>query len=252
VPYYDNGAVRIRYEEAGDGFPLLVMPGGGLNSRVSNWQTAVYNFFDAFKSEYRVITMDQRNANEGDSAGPLDSTDPWGAFADDQLGLMDHLGVREFMALGCCIGGPFVLKLMQRATERVVAGVLCQPVGHRPEDPDVMYRSGQNVWGPQLQTRRPEVTSADIEAYLDALYRRNPDFVYSVSRDFVRGCATPMLVMPDDVPAHPYQVCEDVLALAPNAMATIYPWTDTPELKEQAVDQLRSFLSSHRPVGARA
>jgi pimeloyl-ACP methyl ester carboxylesterase len=252
VPYYDNGPVRIRYEEAGVGFPLLVMPGGGLNSRVSNWQTAVYNFFDAFKSEYRVITMDQRNANEGDSAGPLDSTDPWGAFADDQLGLMDHLGIREFMALGCCIGGPFVLKLMQRAPRRVVAGVLCQPVGHRPEDPDVMYRSGQSVWGPQLQTRHPEITSADIESYLDALYRRNPDFVYSVSRDFVRGCQTPMLVMPDDVPAHPYQVCEDVLALAPHATATLYPWKDTPELKEHAVNQLRSFLSAHRPVGARA
>jgi len=252
VPYYDNGPVRIRYEEAGNGFPLLVMPGGGLNSRVSNWQTAVYNFFDAFKSEYHVITMDQRNANEGDSTGPLDSTDPWGAFADDQLGLMDHLGVQEFMALGCCIGGPFVLKLIERAPRRVIAGVLCQPVGHRPEDPDVMYRSGQNVWGPQLQTRRPEVTSAEIEEYLNALYRRNPDFVYSVSRDFVRGCETPLLVMPDDVPAHPYQVCEDVLALAPKASATIYPWMDTPELKEQAVGQLRSFLSSQRPVGAHA
>lgn len=42
MPHYEKGAVRIRYEEAGAGFPLLVMPGGGLNSRVSNWQTAVY------------------------------------------------------------------------------------------------------------------------------------------------------------------------------------------------------------------
>src|SRR5437868_6534903 len=56
MPYYD-GSVRIRYEEAGSGFPLLVIPGGGLNSRVSNWSSAVYSFFDAFKDEYRVITM---------------------------------------------------------------------------------------------------------------------------------------------------------------------------------------------------
>lgn len=40
MPHYEKGAVRVRYEEAGAGFPLLVMPGGGLNSRVSNWQTA--------------------------------------------------------------------------------------------------------------------------------------------------------------------------------------------------------------------
>ena len=250
MPYYENGPTRIRYEEGGRGFPLLVMPGGGLNSRVSNWATAVYNFFEAFQNEYRVITIDQRNANQGESTGPLDTADPWGAFADDQLGLMDHLGVREFMVLGCCIGGPFVLKLMERAPGRVVAGVLCQPVGHRAEDPDVMYRSGKNVWAPVLMTERPDITDAQVEAYLHALYRANPDFVYSVSRDFVSHCSTPMLVMPDDVPAHPYQVCTDILALAPNAEATIYPWKDTPELKSQAVEQVRAFLGAHKPVGA--
>jgi len=251
MPYYDHGPVRIRYEVGGSGFPVLVMPGGGLNSRVSNWATAVYNFFDAFKNDYRVITMDQRNANQGESTGPLDVTDPWGAFADDQLGLMDHLGVGEFMALGCCIGGPFVLKLMERAPDRVVAGVLCQPVGHRPEDPDVMFRSGRDVWAPELLAHRPDLTSAQVEPYLHALYRANPDFVYSVSRDFVKSCRTPMLVMPDDVPAHPYQVCADVLALAPNAEATIYPWKDTPEQKATAVDHVRAFLKAHEPVGVR-
>lgn len=250
MPYFDAGPVRIRYEQAGSGFPILVMPGGGLNSRVSNWQTAVYNFFDALEDDYHVITMDQRNANEGESTGPLDTTDPWGAFADDQLGLMDHLGVSEFVALGCCIGGPFVLKLMERAPTRVLAGVLCQPVGHRPEDPDVMYRSGKNAWAPEFLKSRPEITDAEIDAYLHALYRANPDFVYSVSREFVRSCSTAMLVMPDDVPAHPLRVCQDILALAPNAEATLYPWKDTPDLKAKAVDHVRSFLATHRPVGA--
>src|SRR5215467_6062640 len=226
MPYCDNGQVRIRYEETGSGFPLLVMPGGGLNSRVSNWKTAVYNFFDAFKTEYRVITMDQRNANEGESVGPLDTADPWGAFADDQLGVLDHLGVREFMVLGCCIGGPFVLKLMERAPDRVVAGVLCQPVGHRPEDPDVMYNSGRDNWAPELLARRPDLNMATIETYLHNLYRVRPDFVYSVSRDFVRACHTPMLVMPDDTPAHPYQVAVDVAALAPKSEVTVFPWRE--------------------------
>jgi pimeloyl-ACP methyl ester carboxylesterase len=230
---------------------VLVMPGGGLNSRLSNWPTAVYNFFDGFKDQYHVVTMDQRNANQGESSGPLDITDPWGAFADDQLGLMDHLGIREFMVLGCCIGGPFVLKLMERAPERVVAGVLCQPVGHRAEDPDVMFRSGRDVWAPELMSHRPEINMPQVEGYLHALYRVQPDFVYSVTRDFASSCQTPMLVMPDDVPAHPYQVCQDVLALAPNAEATIYPWKDAAEQKTTAVDHVRRFLSAHTPVAAR-
>src|SRR6202049_3748757 len=65
--FYEKGNVRIRYEEIGSGFPLLVTPGGGLNSRVSNWPTAVINAMEAFKNDFRCITMDQRNANGGES-----------------------------------------------------------------------------------------------------------------------------------------------------------------------------------------
>ena len=35
MPFYQKGDVRIRYEETGSDFPLLVTPGGGLNS---SWQ----------------------------------------------------------------------------------------------------------------------------------------------------------------------------------------------------------------------
>src|SRR5262249_17056112 len=187
MPFYEKGDVRIRYEEAGSGFPLLVTPGGGLNSRVSNWATAVFNAMEEFKNEFHCITMDQRNANGGESSGPIPVNDPGGAFADDQLGRMDHLGIRGSFLMGYCIGGPFALKLMERAPDRVVAGVLCQPVGHRPENPDVMYNSGRDTWAPELRARRPDVTMETVEAYLHHLYRVQPDFVYSVSRDFARS-----------------------------------------------------------------
>ena len=65
MPFYTKGDARIRYEEAGAGFPLLVMPGGGLNSRVSNWATAPFNAMEEFQNEFRYITMYQRNANGG-------------------------------------------------------------------------------------------------------------------------------------------------------------------------------------------
>jgi pimeloyl-ACP methyl ester carboxylesterase len=120
--FYEKGDVRIRYQEVGSGFPLLVTPGGGLNSRIAGWPTAVFNAMELFKNDFRCITMDQRNATGGESTGPVPVDDPWGAFADDQLGLMDHLGIRQFFFMGYCIGGPFALKLMERAPERVVAG----------------------------------------------------------------------------------------------------------------------------------
>src|SRR5437660_301487 len=152
--FYENGNVRIRYQEIGTGFPLLVTPGGGLNSRISNWQTAVINAMEEFKSDFRCITMDQRNATGGESTGPIPVDDPWSAFADDQLGLMDHLGIRQFFFFGNCIGGSFALKLMERAPDRVVAGVLSQPIGHRPENPDVMYTVARGVWEAEVSKRQ--------------------------------------------------------------------------------------------------
>src|SRR6202045_2938862 len=139
MPFYQKGDVRIRYEETGSGFPLLVTPGGGLNSRISNWPTAVINAMEAFKNDFRCITMDQRNATNGESTGPVQVDNPWDAFADDQLGLMDHLGIGKFMFFGNCIGGSFGLKLMQGAPPPGVAAVISQPIGHRPESPDVMF-----------------------------------------------------------------------------------------------------------------
>ena len=62
--FYDNGSVHIYYEEAGSGFPLLLIAGGGLNSTISGLK----NPFDAigeFKGEYRCIAADLRNANGG-------------------------------------------------------------------------------------------------------------------------------------------------------------------------------------------
>ena len=164
-----RGDVRIRYEETGSGFPLLLTPGGGLNSRVSNWPTAVFNAMEVFKNDFRCITMDQRNANNGESTGPVPVDDPWDALADDQLGLMDHLGIREFSFMGYCIGGCFAGKLMQRAPNRVVAAVFCQTVGHLPEDPTVMYRHGKENWAPYFTKRRPDVSTDMIEKYLHNL-----------------------------------------------------------------------------------
>src|SRR5258705_4215258 len=246
--FYEKGNVRIRYEEAGSGFPLLVIPGGGLNSRIGGWPTAVINAMEVFKGDFRCITMDQRNAKGGESTGPIRVDDPWGAFADDQLGLMDHLGIRQFFFFGNCIGGSFALKLMERAPERIVAGVLSQPIGHRPENPDVMYNLSRDVWAKDFRAKRPDVSMETIEKYLHNLYRARPDFVYSVSREFARNCQTPMLVLPDDTPAHAYQTAIDVASLAPNAEIAVYPWKDPPELKARTINRGRNFLKAHLPA----
>ena len=118
---------------------------------------------------------------------------------------MDHLGIKQFLFIGYCIGGCFAGKLMERAPDRVVGAVFCQTVGHRPEDPTVMYRHSSENWVPDFRERRPDVSADAIEKYLHDLYAAQPDFLHSVSRDFMKNCQTPMLVLPDDVPSHPLQ-----------------------------------------------
>jgi pimeloyl-ACP methyl ester carboxylesterase len=247
--FYEKGPVRIRYQEAGSGFPLLLIAGGGLNSVMAGLATSPFNPIEEFKGEYRCIFADLRNANPGQSSGPLEIDRPWDSHTDDHLGLMDHLGIDKFMVLGFCIGGPFIWNLLKRAPDRVVAAVPAQPVGFRPEMPTVLYDNSMTGWGPDLVKRRPDITMDMVDKYLTKLYRSS-DFVLTVSRDFVRNCQTPVLILPDDIPAHPYAVAMECAMLAPNAEVSMFPWKEPKERIPLAVRQVRSFLRAHRPASA--
>jgi pimeloyl-ACP methyl ester carboxylesterase len=251
VPVYEKGPVRIHYEEAGSGFPLLLIPGGGLNSTISSLARP-FNPLDEFKDEYHCIASDLRNAAGGESEGPLEIDRPWDSYTDDHIGLMDHLGIDRFMVMGFCIGGPFIWNLLKRAPARIVAAVLAQPSGSRPELPDLFYETNMKGWGPALAARRPEITMAMVEEFLTRMYRTNPDFVFTVTRDFVRNCQTPVLILPDDIPAHPYAVAMEAAMLASRAEVSMFPWKEPEERIPLAVRQIRSFLRAHRPASGAA
>ena len=137
---------------------------------------------------------------------------------------MDHLGIDKFMVMGFCIGGPFIWNLLKRAPDRIVAAVLAQPSGSRPELPDLFYDNNMKGWGPALTAkRRPEITMEMVEKFLTKMYRTNPDFVFTVTRDFVRNCQTPVLILPDDIPAHPYAVAMEAAMLAPQGRSEHVP-----------------------------
>jgi len=245
--FYEKGPVRIHYEETGSGFPLLLIAGGGLNSTMAG----LINPFDAigeFKGEYRCVASDLRTANAGQSYGPLEIDRPWDSFTDDHLAVMDHLRIDKFMVMGFCIGGPLIWNLLKRAPNRVVAAVLAQPSGWRPEMPTLSYDTNMQGWGPDFVKRHPEVTMATVEKFLTKMYRSNPDFVITVTRDFVRSCQTPVLILPDDIPAHPYAVAMEAAMLAPKAEVSMFPWKEPKERIPLAVRQIRSFLRAHRPA----
>jgi len=249
MAFYERGPVRIHYEETGSGFPLLLIAGGGLNSTIAGLKRG--DPFDAigeFKSEYRCIFSDLRNANGGESTGPLEVDRPWDAYTDDHIGLMDHLGIQKFLVLGYCIGGPFIWNLLERAPGRIVAAVLAQPSGSRPEMRDLFYDNNTKGWGAELVKRRPEITMETVDRFLTKMYRTNPDFVFTVTRDFVHSCHKPVLILPDDSPPHPYAVAMEAAMLAPQAEVSMFPWKEPKERVPLAVRQIRSFLRAHRPA----
>ena len=247
--FYVKGDVRIHYQDLGRGFPLLIIPGGGLNSTPRKLAQP----FDPrveFTDEYRCITADLRNAQDGQSSGPLEIDRPWDAYTDDHLGLMDHLGIDKFGVIGFCIGGPFIWNLLRRAQNRIVAAVSAQPVGFRPDMPTLFFDNGMRGWGPELVKRRPEITMPMVDEFLTRMFRTNADFLFTVTRDFVRSCQTPVLVLPDDIPAHPYAVAMETVMLAPNSEVSIFPWKEPPDRIPIAVRQVRSFLHAHVPAAA--
>ena len=245
--FYQKGNVRIHYEETGTGFPLLVIAGGGMNgSTIANVKGGnPFNTIEALKDQFRLIYADLRNA-DGQSTGPLEVDRPWDSYTDDHIGLMDHLGIDKFMVIGFCIAGPFIWNLMKRAPNRVAAAVPAQPVGFRPELPTSLYDSQKTGWAEPLVKRRPEITMAVADQFLTKMFRNNPDFLFTVTRDFVKSCQTPVLVLPDDTAGHSYAVAVESAMLAPKGQLSMYPWKDTPAKIPLAVRHVRSFLLSNR------
>jgi pimeloyl-ACP methyl ester carboxylesterase len=240
VPYVDSGGARIWYTDQGAGFPMLTLAPGGMRSSVSLWQAAAINPLTAFAGRYRLIAMDQRNA--GQSAGPLEAGDPWGAYAGDQLAVMDQLGIDRFLVFGCCIGGPFILKLCELAPERVVAAVLEQPVGIIAANRE-LFDGIWKQWAEQLMSRPGAPGRAAIEAFATTMWAR--DFAVSVTRDQVRSFRTPMLVLPGTDDYHPTETGREIAALAP-AAELLEPWKD-PEHLPAATEAVRRFLRDHTP-----
>ena len=257
MPFHEDGPVRTWYEETGSGFPLMVLPGGGLNAAIGSLTetkagspTSPFNPMVEFSDEYRCIALDLRNSTYGRSTGPLDIERNWDAYTDDQLALMDHLGIDRFMVLGFCVGGPLIWNLLRRAPDRVVAAVLAQPSGFSPEAPRLFVDNNMRNWGPPLCEGRDDITMDDVELFLTRMYLDRNDFVFSVDRDFVRGCHTPVLVMPDDIPAHPFATAMETAELAPNSQVSLFPWKHPEAHTRMAVRHVRSFLKAHRPMDA--
>lgn len=212
MPVFERTGVSLYYEEYGSGYPLLLFAPGGMRSSIDFWRRSFFDPIVELAQDFRVIAMDQRNA--GRSRAPISATDGWETYAADHLALLDHLGAHRAHVLGGCIGASYCLGLIKLAPERVGAAVLQNPIGLSPENRTAFYEMFDS-WASELRKTHPELSEAALHAFRARMY--DGDFVFSVSRDFVRACHTPMLVLAGDNLYHPGPTSEEIARLAPNA-----------------------------------
>jgi pimeloyl-ACP methyl ester carboxylesterase len=239
MPIFARGDVKLYYEEHGKGFPLLLIAPGGMRSAVSFWEKTPWNVITQLAPHYRVIAMDQRNA--GNSSAPIRAADSWPVYTEDQLALMDHLGVDRFHASGMCIGGSYCMGLIQAAPQRVASAVLFQPIGLL--DNRQAFFDMFDGWAKELQPTHPEANAATWASFKQTMY--GGDFLFNVSREFVKRCTTPLLVLLGNDQYHPAATSRDIVALAPNA-TLIERWKE-PEHQAAAKAAVERFLATHTP-----
>jgi pimeloyl-ACP methyl ester carboxylesterase len=238
-----TGPVTIRYETWGDeGRPAVLMlaPGGLKGSRIETWANAPWNPIDALSASgrYRVVGMDQRNT--GTSFAPITAADGWPTYAADHLALMDHLGIDRFCVMGMCIGGAFIMKLVELASPRITAAVAMQPIGLADNRDE--FRKAFEDWRDEVGGDHPEASDADWEGVWQNMYGGD-DVLWSVPESLLPYVDTPILVLQGNDVYHPAAASRLLADKVPSA-TLVERWKD-PADQPAARAAVDDFLAEH-------
>ena len=248
MPTFKHADAELHYEVHGQGFPLLLFAPGGLKSQSDYWKAspadpkqpaAWMNPMVALASDFTVIGMDQRNA--GKSVAGVKPDHGWHTFAADHFALMDHLGFAKFAVMGGCIGGSYCFEAIEHDASRIGAAVLQNPIGLW-ENRDTWDAAIQG-YSETVRGRDPSISEATIRSFGKNMF--GSDFVFSVTRDFVKNCRTPLYLQPGTDKPHPAKTSKEIAALAPNVEVQ-KDWRAPAHLAE-SIKRVHAFLKKHTP-----
>ncbi len=109
-----NGCI-LAYGDRGNGLPLVLIHGFPLCRKMWRPQAEALA-----RAGCRVITPDLRGFGE---SGLPPGTVSMDVYADDIVGLMDHLGIDKAVVAGMSMGGYVLLNILERYPERVAAPI---------------------------------------------------------------------------------------------------------------------------------
>jgi pimeloyl-ACP methyl ester carboxylesterase len=252
MPVLERDGAQIHYDVFGEGYPLVLFAPGGMESVAQRWKELPGRgdqpmpWMDPtveLSGDFQVVAMDQRNA--GRSTAPVRASDGWATYAADHVALLDGLGLDRVHVMGGCIGSSYCLGLCRAAPDRVSAAVLQNPIGLSADNRNNFYGMFDS-WATDLQARRPDVDANALAAFRQSMF--GGDFVFSVGRDFVRACATPLLVLAGNDEFHPRAVAQEISTLAPDS-ELVLDWA-SPTHHDDTVKRVSGFLRAHTPASA--
>ena len=153
-----SDGIRIHYVEAGEGRPLVFIPGWRMPGWI--WQ----NQLDGLSNKYRVIAVDPRSQGESDKPtyGHLPET-----RARDYKQLVDQLGLQQPVLIGWSMGCGELLSYVEQFGEDGISGLVLVdgliPPNQNPRIDSVLLR-----WTNLLQQDRQK--EADI--WVRSMYQK--------------------------------------------------------------------------------
>ncbi|MBM4315177.1 MAG: alpha/beta fold hydrolase, partial [Deltaproteobacteria bacterium] len=165
-----NG-VELAYRIDGAPGGRVVMMSNSLMSDHTMWDINV----PAFTDRYRVLRYDTRgHGNSGTTPGPYSIE----MLADDAVGLMDALGIRQAHFIGLSMGGMIGQQIGARYPERVYSLSLCDTASEMPP---------RSMWEERLAIAARQGTAGLVDATIQRWFTgpfvaRSPESIEKVRR----------------------------------------------------------------------
>jgi pimeloyl-ACP methyl ester carboxylesterase len=238
---------RIHYEVHGNGYPVLLFAPGFLSSRIERWSTnlarpgVAQDWLDPIaelSADFQLIALDVRNA--GQSRATIGPDDDWTTYTSDHLALLDRLAIEQCHVMGACIGVSFALAMAKARPGLVSAFVLQNPIGLSGTNRSALDHE-YDRWADEVRGW-PNIDQRMLPGFRQRMF--GGDFIFSVTREFVRQCAIPTLLMPGDDVVHPAEISAD-LARAPK-VEVLAPWKGALH-RDAAMRRVREFFSAYQP-----
>lgn len=231
-----NQSIDLYYEVHGSGYPVLLFAPGGMRSAINFWHSSPFNPIEVFAPHFQVIAMDQRNA--GASVAPITAEDDWQTYTNDHIALLDHLGIEQCHIMGGCIGGSYCFGLMQAQPKRISAAIIQQTIGL--DNNRQAFYDMFDGWAEALGDKPDKEVLQQFRANM-----YDEEFLFSVDREAVSHCQSPLLVLLGNDLYHPESTSREIIRLAPNA-TLIEDWKSESSVPD-TVDAAIQFLERNTP-----